>query len=219
MDIETPCDRRTILRGSVGLAGAAAIGTPVSAQTDPYDGWFDDVDNYEGTVDLSGEETVEVTVGAGDQGLLFEPPAIQVDPGTTVVWEWAGEGGEHNVAEEDSVFESERAAEAGHTFEHTFEADDEGEVFRYVCTPHEALGMLGAVAVGDVVDETISAQADGDDATMGDDTATDDEEPGSSDNVLTILGGVLGAALLSPVVFALFMKYVYEDDSGQEVTH
>ena len=211
MDIETSCGRRTVLRGSVGLAGAAAVGTPASAQTDPYDGWFDDVGNYEGTVDYSGEDTVEIMVGAGDQGLFFEPPAIQVDPGTTVVWEWTGEGGEHNVAEEEGVFESERTAEAGHTFEHTFEADDEGEVFRYVCTPHEALGMLGAVAVGDVVEETIAPAGDGEEATV--------EEPGSSDNVLLVLGGVLGAALLSPVVFALFMKYVYEDDSGQQTEH
>jgi len=215
MDIETPYDRRTILRGSVGLAGAAAVGTPASAQTDPYDGWLDDVDNYEGTVDYSGEDTVEIMVGTGDQGLLFEPPAIQVDPGTTVVWEWTGEGGEHNVVEQDGVFESERTAEAGHTFEYTFEEADEGEVFRYVCTPHEALGMLGAVAVGDVVDETISPGGDEDE---GEDGGTL-EEPVSGDGLLMVLGGVLGAALLSPVVFALFMKYAYEDDSGQAVDH
>ncbi len=212
MDIETPnCDRRTLLRASFGVAAATAATTPAAAQEDPYDGWFDDVENYEGTVDYSGEETVEVMVGAGEQGLLFEPPAIQVDPGTTVVWEWTGEGGEHNVVDEDGAFESERTAEAGHTFEHTFEEDDEGEIFRYVCTPHEALGMLGAVAVGDVVDETISPNGDDDEMTV--------EEPGSSDNLLLVLGGVLGAALLSPVVFALFLKYVYEDDSGQQAEH
>ena len=212
MDIETPnCDRRTLLRASFGVAAATAATTPAAAQEDPYDGWFDDVENYEGTVDYSGEDTVEVMVGAGEQGLLFEPPAIQVDPGTTVVWEWTGEGGEHNVVDEDGAFESERTAEAGHTFEHTFEEDDEGEIFRYVCTPHEALGMLGAVAVGDVVDETISPNGDDDEMTV--------EEPGSSDNLLLVLGGVLGAALLSPVVFALFLKYVYEDDSGQQAEH
>lgn len=212
MDIETPnCDRRTLLRASFGVAAATAATTPAAAQDDPYNGWFDDVENYEGTVDYSGEDTVEVMVGAGEQGLLFEPPAIQVDPGTTVVWEWTGEGGEHNVVDEDGAFESERTAEAGHTFEHTFEEDDEGEIFRYVCTPHEALGMLGAVAVGDVVDETISPNGDDDEMTV--------EEPGSSDNLLLVLGGVLGAALLSPVVFALFLKYVYEDDSGQQAEH
>ena len=211
MDIETPnCDRRTLLRASFGVAAATAATTPAAAQEDPYDGWFDDVENYEGTVDYSGEDTVEVMVGAGEQGLLFEPPAIQVDPGTTVVWEWTGEGGEHNVVDEDGAFESERTAEAGHTFEHTFEEDDEGEIFRYVCTPHEALGMLGAVAVGDVVDETIAAN--------GNDEAVD-EEPGSSDNLLLVLGGILGAALLSPVVFALFMKYAYEDDTAQQHDH
>jgi len=211
MDVETPsCSRRRLLRGSLAVAATAAVATPAAAQNDPYDGWFDEVPNYEGTVDYSGEDTVEILVGTGDQGLYFEPPAVQVDPGTTVIWEWTGEGGEHNVVEEDGVFESERTAEAGHTFEHTFEEENEGEVFRYICTPHEALGMLGAVAVGDVVDETISPTDDGQEV---------DEEPGSNDGLLFVLGGILGAALLSPVVFALLLKYVYEDDSAQQADH
>lgn len=213
MDIETPdYSRRTLFRTSLGAAAAATVANPAAAQDDPYNGWFDDVPNYEGTVDYSGEDEVELLVGTGDLGVEFEPPAIQVDPGTTVVWEWTGEGGSHNVVEENGVFESELSDEAGHTFEHTFEADDDGEVFRYVCTPHEANNMLGAVAVGDVVDETISpAGDDEDEATV--------EEPGSSDTLLVVLGGILGAALLSPVVFALFMKYIYEDDSGRDVEH
>lgn len=211
MDVETPsCSRRRLLRGSLAVAATAAVATPAAAQNDPYDGWFDEVPNYEGTVDYSGEDTVEILVGTGDQGLYFDPPAVQVDPGTTVIWEWTGEGGEHNVVEEDGVFESERTAEAGHTFEHTFEEENEGEVFRYICTPHEALGMLGAVAVGDVVDETISPTDDGQEV---------DEEPGSNDGLLFVLGGILGAALLSPVVFALLLKYVYEDDSAQQADH
>jgi len=111
-----------------------------------YGDWFDDVENYDGTADLRGEDTVDVAVGAGSDGLLFDPAAIRVDPGTTVVFEWTGEGGGHNVAEVDDVFESETVDEAGHTFEYTFE--DEG-VFQYECTPHVALGMKGAVVVGD----------------------------------------------------------------------
>lgn len=119
----------------------------VDSEEEPdYGGFMDDVSNYEGTYDFRGEETVDVSVGAGDQGLAFEPPAIMVDPGTTVVWEWSGEGGAHNVTSEDGAFESELVDEAGHTFEHVFETSG---VHEYVCTPHEASGMKGVVAVGD----------------------------------------------------------------------
>ncbi|MEM4782264.1 MAG: halocyanin domain-containing protein [Halalkalicoccus sp.] len=109
-----------------------------------YGGFLDDVPNYEGTYDFRGEESVDVTVGAGDQGLQFEPAAIMVDPGTTVVWEWTGDGGAHDVVAEDGSFESELVDEAGHTFEHTFE---EPGVYEYVCTPHEGNGKKGVVAV------------------------------------------------------------------------
>ena len=109
-----------------------------------YDGWFDDVENYEGTLDMTGRDEVQVANGAGEQGLLFDPPAILVDVGTDVVWEWTGEGGTHDVTEVDGAFESELTEEAGHTFSHTFE--EEG-TFRYVCSPHEGVGMKAAVVV------------------------------------------------------------------------
>jgi halocyanin-like protein len=111
-----------------------------------YDGWFDDTENYEGTVDLRGEDDPVVVVGSGDQGFEYEPPAIMVDPGTTVIWEWTGEGGAHDVSEEDGEFESDLIDEEGEEFEHDFA--DEG-VYQYICTPHEVQGMVGAVAVGD----------------------------------------------------------------------
>ncbi len=113
------------------------------AEEPDYEGFFDGVENYEGTADMTGQDSVSVSVGAGG-GLMFEPPAVAVSPGTTVTWEWTGEGGAHNVAAEDGAFESDTVEEEGHTFEHTFE--EEG-VFTYVCTPHEALGMKGAIVV------------------------------------------------------------------------
>ncbi|WP_331234005.1 halocyanin domain-containing protein [Natronorarus salvus] len=109
-----------------------------------YDDWFDDVENYEGTLEMTGRDEVEVANGAGEQGLTFDPPAILVDPGTEVTWEWTGEGGSHDVTEVDGAFGSDLAEEAGHTFSHTFE--EEG-TFRYVCSPHEGVGMKGAVVV------------------------------------------------------------------------
>ncbi len=108
-----------------------------------YDGWFENVGNYDGTVDRTGADEVTVAVGAGN-GLSFGPAAVAVSPGTTVVWEWTGEGGGHNVAESDGAFESETVTESGHTFEHTFE---ESGIVTYVCTPHKATGMKGAVSV------------------------------------------------------------------------
>lgn len=108
-----------------------------------YDGWFDDVDNYEGTVDARTQATVEVLTGS-EGGLAYTPPAVAISTGTTVVWEWTGEGGDHNVSAEDGSFESETTGDDGFQFEHTFE---EPGIYEYVCTPHEALGMKGAIYV------------------------------------------------------------------------
>jgi halocyanin-like protein len=109
-----------------------------------YGGWFDDVSNYEGTVDMTGESEVTVMNGTGDIGQQFDPPAIAVDAGTTVVWEWTGQGGSHNVVGENADFESELTSEEGFTFEQTFE---ESGVTKYFCRPHRAGGMKGAVYV------------------------------------------------------------------------
>ena len=113
------------------------------AEEPDYDGWFDDVDTYEGTVDLTDADEITVDVGS-DGGLSYGPAAVAVSPGTTVVWEWTGEGGDHDVVAEDDTFATESTSEAGHTFEHTFE---ESGVHEYVCTPHRAVGMKGAVYV------------------------------------------------------------------------
>lgn len=205
-------DRRDCLRLGVGLTAAAALSTPVTAQEDPYDGWFDDVDNYEGTSDFRGEETVTVTVGAGDDGLLYDPPAIAIDEGTTVVWEWTGEGGGHNVVESDGEFESEIVDDDGHTFEHTFEG---AGIFTYVCTPHEALGMKGAVAVGDAIDEEALIDADTDEDTAEDGDGDEEAEPaaGFLDDFpippAYLIGGAGIVALLSPALFAVLLKFVY----------
>ena len=109
--------------------------------------WFEGVGNYDGVVDETGKETVTVAVGAPGNGgsFAFEPAALRVDPGTTVRWEWTGEGGGHNVASENGAFESEIASDAGHTFEYAFE---EPGATRYVCVPHQSMGMRGAVLVG-----------------------------------------------------------------------
>ena len=146
--------RRTFLRGTaLAVAGGAAVAgtaTPaVAADGVDLSAWFSDVSNFDGITDTRGETEVRVAVGARGNGggFAFDPPALRVDPGTAVVWEWTGDGGSHNVVAEDGSFGSDLVGETGHTFEHTF--DSEG-VSLYVCTPHRAMGMKGAVVVGDV---------------------------------------------------------------------
>jgi halocyanin-like protein len=94
-------------------------------------------------IDRTGEERVTVAVGA-ETGFAFAPAHVVVDAGTTVVWEWTGAGGVHNVIDRGGAFESDLTGEEGHAFEHAF--PDPG-VFEYVCTPHQTRGMEGTVEV------------------------------------------------------------------------
>lgn len=152
-------NRRTFLRlaGLAGLgllAGCTASGATPTPTDDPYvptepdyAGWFEGVSNYRGTVDRRGEPEVRVLVGtAGSTGFYkFDPPAVAVSQGTSVVWEWTGKGGTHNVVAAHGTFDSGKlVSKAGHTFAHTF---DEPGVFTYVCEPHRSMGMKGAVFV------------------------------------------------------------------------
>jgi halocyanin-like protein len=118
-----------------------------SAVTVDYNDWFDDVSNYDGTKDATGQEEVRIDVGAAGNGdnFAFDPPAVHVDPGTTIVWEWTGEGGQHNVVGNEDSFESDLTGDAGTTY--GIEVDGNG-IVKYAGTPHEAAGMKGAIVVG-----------------------------------------------------------------------
>ena len=201
--------RRRVLAMAGGglLAGPALVGSAGVARADPYGGWFDDVENYEGTIDRRGEDAVRVLVGA-DTGLLYDPPAVLVDPGTTVTWEWTGEGGQHdvNATEGPAALGSELLDSPGHEYEFTFETDHEG-ITRYVCTPHEAVGMKGVVAVGDGVipeDAVVGGQ-------NGDPGGGAPAEPAGTgtlprdplDQAAVVLGAAIGGVLLAlPIVFS-----------------
>ena len=185
IDDDAAMSRRDLFRaGAAGAAVATGLAAGTGSVTAQYDGWLDDVPNYDGTHDYTGQDEVTVTVGAGN-GLVFGPAAILIDPGTTVVWEWSGEGGAHNVVANDETFDSgETVNEAGHTFEHTFEDVSEGDTFNYLCVPHEAVGMKGAVAIGSVDDDLVtpgggSNGGDGDGGGSSEDGGS--EEDGSGD--------------------------------------
>ena len=143
--------RRTVLRttlaGGVAAAAGGAAATPAAAQSSGgLEEWLSDVGNYDGVVDETGSDSVTVEVGVEANGGYygFGPAAVRVSSGTTVTWEWTGQGSSHNVAADDGSFESELVAEEGHTFEHTFESTG---TTKYACTPHKALGMKGVVVV------------------------------------------------------------------------
>jgi len=183
--------------------GAAAFGTTLAPTLDTttaraqkerpdFDGYLDDVENFDGTVvDARGDETVTIANGAEGNGdaFAFDPPAIHVDAGTTVVWEWTGEGGQHNVVHRDGVFESDLADEDGHTFEHTFE---ETGVYLYYCQPHEGLGMKGAVVVGDDYPTTTAEPGGSGDGAGGGDGSGDGEADDDGGEASSDSGGVTG---------------------------
>ncbi|WP_435098059.1 halocyanin domain-containing protein [Halorubrum sp. N11] len=204
--------RRGLFRaGAAGAAAATGLSAGSGTVAAQYGGYLDDVDNYDGTHDYTGQSEVMVSVGAVN-GLRFGPAAILVDPGTTVVWEWTGEGGAHNVVAEDETFDSgETVSEEGATFEYTFDDAAEGDTFNYYCTPHKAVGMKGAVAIGSVDDDLVTPGG-GDGGDGGNGNATDGGNasdggsgaPDLSANDIGALALALGfaGALLVPLFYA-----------------
>ncbi|RMB18457.1 halocyanin-like protein [Haloplanus aerogenes] len=207
-----------------GLVGAGATGT-AAAQSGPFGGWMSDVSNYDGVHDQTGSGNVTVQVGTeANQGAYgFGPAAIQVDTGTTVTWEWTGNGGMHNVAADSGDFSSELKQEAGFTFEHTFESSG---VVKYFCQPHKALGMKGVVVVGDAVPDGAEVVAgssgsggggggsggsggSGSGGSGGEGSGSGSGSGGGDSQSSTVMslmvGGSLVAAFLSPIVFGLVL--------------
>lgn len=141
-------DRRSVLRAvpvAVGVGAAGCLGS-LTGGGGPDDGGFEEyvanANGYEGPVDRTGEDGIEVTVGAGSKGVAFDPPAVVASQGVTVTWTWSGRGGEHNVVSENGLFGSERASSERYTFTRTL---DRRGVYKYYCDPHEGIGMVGAV--------------------------------------------------------------------------
>ncbi len=132
------------LAGCTGNGNGDGNGGDVPQAIDDH---LQGANGYDGAIaDETGTSSVTVMVGAGT-GLAFDPAAVRIDAGTTVTWEWTGDGGGHNVASVEgsaSGFESDIVTEEGHTFEQSF--DDAG-VRPYVCQPHESQGMKGAIDV------------------------------------------------------------------------
>ncbi|WP_121823445.1 halocyanin domain-containing protein [Halostella salina] len=215
---DTPAgvSRRRLLKatGAAGVAAAApaAASGRAAAQESGYADWLSDVPNYDGLDDMSDQDAVTVEVGPGGNN-VYESPAIRISPGTTVTWEWVQ--GSHNVAVESTPGEADWSGDesietAEYSHEHTFETEG---VYLYFCTPHQSLGMKGAVVVGDVeVDEEAAGSGggnggsgDGGGGGSGDESGSGGSGSGGGSNAMTLLGASLVAAFLSPIAFALFL--------------
>jgi len=138
--------------GSVGDDGDSGDGD--TARIDPavreeVDEYLSGVGNYDDDIaDGTGLARAPVYVGVDNNGgpYGFDPPAVRVDRGATVVWQWVGTDSGHSVVAEDGAFESRLIEAEGAQFEWT--ATEPG-VYPYYCAPHEALEMRGAVVVTD----------------------------------------------------------------------
>ncbi|WP_419181068.1 plastocyanin/azurin family copper-binding protein [Haloarcula rara] len=102
-------------------------------------------------------DTAEVAMLTADDGQHFEPHVVRVNIGGTVTF--VNESGSHSTAayhpdndqpqlvpDGAQAWDSGLLSETGATFEHTFETEG---VYHYYCAPHEALGMIGSVIVGE----------------------------------------------------------------------
>lgn len=127
-------------KGRVRVGDAVDIESEIADYLAETPNWDGDIEDFTGEGDVTiqnGEvEDVEGT-------FVFEPPAITIDAGTTVTWEWVGDTG-HTVTHEEEEFDSGNISGDGETFEQTFE---EGGLYLYYCVPHRGMEQKGAVVV------------------------------------------------------------------------
>lgn len=126
-------------------ANAGGNGATPAEESGPartFDGWLAETDNYSEVGDATDDDTVTVAVGAEGNGgrLAFDPPALHVSAGTTVVFEWVTDGTAHSVRAAQGSFASERSDQVGHRYAVTVEGDG---VIEYECGPPAARGCAG----------------------------------------------------------------------------
>ena len=149
--------RRAFMRtagGAAAAAGAATATAGTAAAQEVAPDWPSGAEGNVGSyTDARGQDSVTISVGAGDQGLAFDPTLVWVDEGTTIVWEWTGAGGSHNVVTQEgpaSLDSGDPVGEEGYTYEYETSGEDAG-ITHYACVPHISVGMHGGIAVGEDV--------------------------------------------------------------------
>jgi halocyanin-like protein len=120
-----------------------------SERVETTENWLQDTPNFENIDDRTGEDSIDVTVGAGGNGLLFDPPAIRVEAGTELTWNWTGNGGEHSVQATQTPGEQWENPDGlvegdDHTWSRDFTATG---THLYECAHHTGVGMRGVVLV------------------------------------------------------------------------
>lgn len=162
------------LAGCVGAPQATGSNDPETADGSSDDDHVDehgDDDHHEPEVHHDDEEThdsdeahgvegpephVEVAMQSTADGEHFHPHVAWVEVGGTVTF--VNESGGHTatayhpdngtslrIPEGAASFDSGFLSRAGATFEHTFDVEGVYDVY---CAPHEQLGMIGSVVVG-----------------------------------------------------------------------
>ncbi|MFC7186174.1 halocyanin domain-containing protein [Halorubrum yunnanense] len=162
--------RRAFMRtmgGATAAAGAATATAGTAAAQEVQPDWPSGVTggNLGSYQDARGGSEVSVAVGGGDGGLAFDPTQLWVDPGTTITFEWTGNGGAHNVQTVEGGGPADLASgdpvgEEGATYEYEVTEEDVG-ITHYHCVPHTAVGMHGGLAVGEDI-ETVEVGGGGD---------------------------------------------------------
>jgi len=185
--------RRAFLAAAGTAVGAGTVGTRFAA--------------------AQGDATVEM-VTDGDE-YYFDPIGLYVEPGTTVTFENAA--GSHNSVAYTDRIPSEAGGwqtSTGETADHTFE---EPGTYDYYCAPHQTLGMVGRIVVGEP-----GGPAEGSVPPDGDvpDSATIVEEGSVTYEAFTSGGGeggpwLLGAALLGGAAALATAVYWVVNSEGE----
>jgi plastocyanin len=150
-------NRRDFLKTASGVTGTAAVAgaAPPAVAQEEDDGNETSSRNGSDGNETSGNESEGGGGGGGGSETVavidneFDPAELYVAPGTTVTWEWEGDG--HNVVVDSQPDEAnweghEPIENSGFTHEHTFETLGE---YAYYCAPHQSLGMEGTVIVNE----------------------------------------------------------------------
>ena len=95
---------------------------------------------YGATAISQGSASQTVTIKMRDYD--FQPQKITVQAGTTVEWINIGKH-VHTVTDEDSAWDS-GDLRTGEKFTRRF---DQKGTYKYVCVPHEEIGMTGTIIV------------------------------------------------------------------------